>query len=481
MKFVLSLIFLISAVSAVLLPTTGYCSPTDTTDSPLDLLFYSRSTPTEFIVVEKKLQKLSVFEHQDQVRLIREFVCATGQNPGTKKISGDSRTPEGIYFITEIYEDKRISVFGSRAFHLNYPNIFDTHAGHLGDGIFIHGTNKKLIPNSTNGCIALDNKDLDELAPYLTVNTIPIIVLDALSEPLVGKSLLLQTDTPRFTEILGALSFDPRKIPVGDIQTLSFLKQGEKAVASIKYATYERDHIQYREQVRTYLTQSPVGTWRNIYTVQSQEKNPYLLAIRPSKNELVTRLPPVSLPAEASPAEPVQPVQPVQPDRSVQVAAAQAIEPAEATPATQQVEPARPAKAAPPPPARLVQKTPPAKQPAVAKNPQLSRGEELLNFVEKWRSAWVAKDIETYISCYSPSFKNGGLNREGWKQKKLSLNKKYSYINVSIKNIVVQWTPSGANVSFSQTYKSDQYQTTGTKVLQMINKNNRWQIESEIM
>ncbi|OGR18958.1 MAG: hypothetical protein A2X81_17285 [Desulfobacterales bacterium GWB2_56_26] len=481
MKFVFSFIFLIAAASSVLFPTTGYCSPTDTTDSPLDLLFYSRNTPTEFIVVEKKHQKLSLFEHQDQVRLLREFVCATGQNPGTKKISGDSRTPEGIYFITEIYEDKRISVFGSRAFHLNYPNIFDSHAGHLGDGIFIHGTNKKLIPNSTNGCITLDNKDLDELAPYLAVNTIPIIVLDALSEPLVGKSLLLEADTPRFAEILGALSFDLKKIPVRDIQALSFLKQGEKAVASIKYATYERDHIQYREQLRTYLTQSPIGTWRNIYAVQSQEKNPYLLAMRPSKNELVARLAPVPQPAEASPADqPAEPPQPVQPDRSVQVAAAEATEPA-ATPAVQPAEPARPAKAVPAQPARIVQKTPPAKQPAVAKIPQLTRSEELLNFVEKWRSAWVAKDIETYISCYSPSFKNGGLNREGWKRKKLSLNKKYSYINVAIKNIVVQWTPSGANVSFSQTYKSDQYQTVGTKVLQMTNKNNRWQIESEIM
>ena len=480
MKFVFSLIFLIVAAGTVLLPTRGCSSPTDTTDSPLDLLFYSRSTPTEFIVVEKRLQKLSVFEHQDQVRLLKEFVCATGQNPGTKKISGDSRTPEGIYFITEIYEDKRISVFGSRAFHLNYPNVFDSHAGHLGDGIFIHGTNKKLIPNSTNGCIALDNRDLDELAPYLTVNTIPIIVLDALSEPLVGKSLLLQADTPRFAEILGTLSFDLKKIPVDDIQTLSFLKQGEKAVASIKYATYEQDHIQYREQVRTYLTQSPVGTWRNLYTVQSQEKNPYLLALRPNKNELVTRLLPVPQPAEAPPVEPAESPQPVQPDRSIQVVAvAQAAELA-ATPAVQPAEPARPTNT-PPQPVRLVQKTPPAKQPAVAKNPQLTRGEELLKFVEKWRSAWVAKDIETYISCYSPSFKNGSLNREGWKQKKLSLNKKYSYINVSIKNIVVQWTPSGANVSFSQTYKSDQYRTTGTKVLQMTNKNNRWQIESEIM
>ncbi len=47
---------------------------------------------------------------------------------------------------------------------------------------FIHGTNKKLNPNSTNGCITLNNNDLDELAPYLAVNTLPIIVLDNESE-----------------------------------------------------------------------------------------------------------------------------------------------------------------------------------------------------------------------------------------------------------------------------------------------------------
>lgn len=480
MKYVCAFLLLLAAAGALLLPAPAFCSTASDDGNLLDLLFFSKEAPSEFIVVEKRHQRLSVFEHKDEVKLIKEFVCATGQNPGTKKISGDSRTPEGIYFITEIYEDKRITVFGSRAFHLDYPNIFDTHAGHQGDGIFIHGTNKKLIPNSTNGCITLNNEDLDALAPYLTVNTIPIIVLDALTEPLVGKSLLVQADTPKFAEILSSLSYDLKKIPVHDIQTLSFLKKGAKAVASVKYATYERDHIQYREQVRTYLTQSPVGTWRDIYTVKSQEKNPYLLALRPNKNELVTKIPDLQ-PGKGDLSEPpAEPVEPKVPEKQVQLAAAQATGKAKAAP-TIQAEPSRPVKAAKPDePPQVVQK--PVPKPAVAaKSAQLTKGEEVLNFVERWRSAWVAKDIETYISCYSPSFRNGGLNREGWKQKKMALNKKYSYINVSIKNIVVQWTPAGANVSFSQTYKSDQYQTTGTKVLQMTRKNNRWLIESEIM
>lgn len=443
---------------------------------PLDLLFYPPSQSAEFIVVEKRLQKLSVFEHRDQVKLLREFVCATGQNPGTKLVSGDSRTPEGIYFITEIYEDKQLSVFGSRAFHLDYPNIFDAHADHRGTGIFIHGTNKKLVPNSTNGCIALDNRDLDELAPYLTVNTVPIIVLDALSEPLVGKSLRLQADTPQFTEILGTLSAELARIPAADIQALSFLKQGDKAVASIKYATYEQDRLQYREQLRTYLTRSPIGTWRNIYSVQSQEKNPYLLAIRPSKNELVTKLPSLPQLAEASLAEPVGSPAAGPFARSVGIVTVAHAEPV-ATLADQPMEPARPAPAKSAPPVRP---TSPDSQPVVAEKPRLPPNQEVLGFVEKWRSAWVAKDIETYIGCYSPSFKSGGLNREGWRKKKVSLNKRYSYIAVSIKNIKVKTTPSGATVSFFQSYKSDHYENTGTKILQLTNSHG-WQIESETM
>ncbi len=469
MKFAFSFIFLLAMATSFLPPSTGKCSAADNKDV-LELMFFSRNTPTEFIIVEKRHQRLSLFEQRDQVRLIREFVCATGQNPGTKKISGDSRTPEGIYFITEVYEDKKISVFGSRAFHLDYPNIFDTHAGHRGDGIFIHGTNKKLIPNSTNGCITLDNRDLDELAPFLTVNTIPVIVLDALAEPLAGKSFLLQTDTPLFGEILATLSLDLRKIPVQDIQTLSFLKKGKEAVVSVKYATYERDHIQYREQVRTYLAQSPVGTWRNIFSIQSQEKNPFLLALRPSKNELVTKMVPAPQQEKSAPQEtPSEVAAQILPEK-----------PVKAVPAVEPAEPQRPAEVAEPEKSAQAAREP-ATRPPAADVSQLTRNEEIMNFVEKWRSAWAAKDIETYISCYSPTFKNGGLNREGWKQKKQALNKKYSYISVSIKNIVVQWTAIGADVSFSQTYKSDQYQTSGTKVLRMSHKNNRWLIESEVM
>ena len=113
--------------------------------------------------------------------------------------------------------------------------------------------------------------------------------------------------------------------------------------------------------------------------------------------------------------------------------------------------------------------------------PTFDKSGELLTFVEKWRTSWSAKDIEAYMNCYSPSFQSGNLNKDQWRSKKDYLNHKYRFINVTVSNIVIEWTTSGANISFQQTYKSDQLQTSGTKTLQLVNRKNRWMIENEIM
>ncbi len=411
----------------------------------LQFFFYSTNGPSHFIVVEKKYQKLKLFEQKDSLRMIKEFTCATGENVGTKKTSGDARTPEGIYHITEIYEDKRITIFGSRAFHLDYPNIFDTHAGHLGDGIFIHGTNKKLNPNSTNGCITLNNNDLDEISPYLAVNTIPIIILDAKSELTLGDTLLLEKNSARFNDVLEKLGFNPEKTPVENLNNLTYLKRGEQIIISASYKIFEDKSIQYNERKRAYLTQTPNGTWRTLCAVQAQDTLPTILALRPAKNLHSAKTSDLAMKANDLSAKPGNPAQKPNP------LMAKSEEGGIKTSRTTNV------------------KLPPDK------------GDELHAFIEKWRSAWTNKDIETYINCYSPSFKSGNLNRDEWRAKKIQLNKKYNYITVNIRNIVIEWTANGANVTFQQTYKSDQLQNSGTKTLQLVNKKNRWMIENELI
>ena len=64
---------------------------------------------------------------------------------------------------------------------MDYPNLLDQIAGRDGNSIWMHGTNKPLKPRDSNGCVALNNSDIDKLAKYITLNRTPIIVVDELS------------------------------------------------------------------------------------------------------------------------------------------------------------------------------------------------------------------------------------------------------------------------------------------------------------
>ena len=81
--------------------------------------------PIYLILVEKNLQRLRVFEFDDELRVVADYPSATGENFGIKEVNGDSKTPEGVYFITQIFKDDQITIFGDKAFHLDYPNFFD--------------------------------------------------------------------------------------------------------------------------------------------------------------------------------------------------------------------------------------------------------------------------------------------------------------------------------------------------------------------
>lgn len=379
----------------------------------IELFFYVNDGFTPFIVVEKKSQKLMLFEQGNSLNLIHTFTCATVENRGTKKISGDAKTPEGVYFITEVFQDSEITVFGSRAFHLDYPNVFDEYNGNNGDGIFIHGTNKTLIPYSTNGCITLNNDDLDKLAPYLTVQTIPVIIVETLEEEFYRKNFSISYGDSVFTSLLDALDLSMEDIKPEQIEKLQFFKIGSQAHAWIRYGEYDANAMQYRYDKRIFLKPSLTRNWRTLFSTHKQNRVPLLLANYPVKDRKNTG---------KKPKIPVKP------------------------------------------------------QPLI-----VAQGGKVLDFVEKWRKSWSEKDIETYMDCYSNTFKSGGLGKKGWREKKTYLNRKYQFIEVTIDNIVVEKTQKKANISFFQTYQSDLYKTSGTKTLQLVLEGGKWFIEKEYM
>ncbi len=231
-----------------------------------------------------------VFEQQKSLKLLKTFVCSTGENPGKKHSRGDLRTPEGLYFITEMYHDQKVTIFGRRAYHLDYPNIFDRRSGHGGDGIFIHGTNKTLEPYNTHGCITLANEDLDNLATYLTVNTVPIVVLENLPVSLLEANLKISKNDGMFKEILANLSFSPDNFSVDNVESLSFLTFGSsQAIATVNYRVYDGHSIVYRYLKRVYLVPALSKEWRTLYSVESQTIIPTLLATHPIKYPLMAQ------------------------------------------------------------------------------------------------------------------------------------------------------------------------------------------------
>jgi murein L,D-transpeptidase YafK len=138
--------------------------------------------PEYVIVVEKDTQRLFLYAYDGSYRKLFSRSCSTGEFTGAKSRSGDRKTPEGIYFFTTEHEKKDLSpTYGSRAFPTDYPNLLDRLAGRDGNAIWLHGTNKALKPQDTNGCIALENPNIDKLKKYIQLNRTPIIIVDKLS------------------------------------------------------------------------------------------------------------------------------------------------------------------------------------------------------------------------------------------------------------------------------------------------------------
>ena len=127
-------------------------------------------TVADRILVEKSARTLSVFRGS---ALLKTYKVALGPNPkGHKQREGDGRTPEGVYSIDF---RKRDSAF-HRALHISYPNAQDRQNARRrrvspGGAIMIHGLpngsaavgKAHLLRDWTNGCIAVTNKEIEEL------------------------------------------------------------------------------------------------------------------------------------------------------------------------------------------------------------------------------------------------------------------------------------------------------------------------------
>jgi murein L,D-transpeptidase YafK len=138
------------------------------------------------LVVHKKTRKMSVFRGTKPIKM---YSVVLGHNSWNDKLEqGDRCTPEGVYRVVYKYPHPKWSKF----ILLNYPTAQNWHKfaqakkrglipwdAQIGGDIGIHGTEDDLTNragiNWTYGCIALTNKDVNEL--YRLVHSGSIVVI----------------------------------------------------------------------------------------------------------------------------------------------------------------------------------------------------------------------------------------------------------------------------------------------------------------
>ena len=145
----------------------------------LFLVLFLSSNEIDLVIVKKSKRKLYLYSNG---KIVKEYNIKLGGNPvGPKVKEGDKKTPEGEYMLDKKNSKSRFY----KAIHISYPNKQDIkRAKELGvdpgGDIMIHGQINsrgnpliffKTAGNWTAGCIALSNKDMDELWELIKIPT----------------------------------------------------------------------------------------------------------------------------------------------------------------------------------------------------------------------------------------------------------------------------------------------------------------------
>jgi murein L,D-transpeptidase YafK len=396
--------------------------------------FGEDKTPRYAIIVEKETQTLFLFCHENDVtREVLRFKCSTGLTPGPKTKSGDSKTPEGVYFFIKEHLKKDLApIYGTRAYPTDYPNIMDRMAGRDGNAIWLHGTNKALKPRDSNGCIVMKNTDIDELAGYVTLNQTPIIIV---------QQLFYRTDASR----TGA-----------ERAANSLLKDWTTA---LREGTYHQFLNFYDSNYLPDISWWPV--WRKVRKGNDtpisigndpvsiyHHKDLYVMFFDQSLFSKSGRLPvgrrKIFLKKNENRYRIIG-------DEYLTTAVANGKET--------------------------------AKSPLVAAYRKLLVKPEKESGVEEmiadWLKAWSAKDIKAYGNYYYKDFRSQGMNRKRWLEYKEYLNKKKAFIKVEADNVKIRKDGKRRTATFLQIYTSPGYRAIGTKKLILVREDGRWKIFRE--
>ena len=397
---------------------------------PANLLISPKAGPHYVILVEKSSQKVFIYHFDGEYRIVATYGCATGENTGDKQVSGDKKTPEGIYFFTKAVGEKYLTpTYGARAFPMNYPNLLDKRAGKGGNNIWVHGTNEELQKRSTNGCIVLANGNVTQLDAYIGLWNTPIIVEQELEYE--DRSVLLRQ---------GRLM----------LETIDAWRQAWSQKDLDRYLSYYASSFRWKNldlqgwrKKKAYLNQLYQKISVQLRDIRLFRQRDVILATA----EMIYR-------SDRFASHGLKHLYLVQNSEEYRIVG------------EEWHSSGRPA----PPPLQLAAKAPEDREAAE---------KSVLLFVEKWRKSWEQGDLSSYLACYHPRFKALGMGLGGWKRYKGRLFRHSSERTVELSDIKAEVDASAAVVISKQEYRSDTHQDFGLKTLRLRWHRGRWTIYRE--
>ena len=154
-----------------------------------DTIALSRRTGDYVILVDKLKHKCHLYQSG---RLVRSYAIDLGGPIRDKQRSGDRATPEGMYRVVQKRARGQTTYY--KALLINYPNDEDraefamakrrgwvSRRASIGGLIEIHGEGGR-NEDWTLGCMALANRDMDELFRLVDVGT-PVTIVGTIGRP----------------------------------------------------------------------------------------------------------------------------------------------------------------------------------------------------------------------------------------------------------------------------------------------------------
>jgi len=417
------------------------------------------------LLVEKESQTLFVYAYDGQFRELKRFRCSTGENKGSKKQSGDRKTPEGVYFFNNRFTKRDLTpIYGTRAFPTDYPNYMDRFAGKNGSAIWVHGTNKKLKDRDTNGCVAMVNQDIDALDKYIDLHHTPIIIQKRIKYVTPEENEPARISLIQFLRTLeNLLMYGDAKAYFSNYNYISdyIPKWWEKWIqlrADIK-ALYPEALIQLTHPIilkhdRIYVVLvDQMLTSGSVYQKISMKKiRPKAYLAGKKKLFIVNYKDKWRIVGEEYQTPDSKTV-----DNYPLLVASSSL--------AGQSNP-------------LITTSPKT----YAEVQAVHDRSIITQMVDNWLKAWGDKNIDQYAQFYADDFRSQNKNKKQWIKYKERLNKKYQFIKVERKKISIHFYKkykNRAKVYFNQTYKSNMFSAFGRKTLILKFDDGQWRIYRE--